>query len=539
MFEFSFEEIPGFSKLFNDFLKRTSFFEERFHYLEDLLISDKLIQKKLTSYQNRELFSKIIEISNSNLELSYKQKINLEKINKENTAVVVTGQQPAFFGGPLYIYYKTYTTIKIANLLSEKYPEYNFVPVFWIEDNDHDCIEAFQTIFLDKNYNLVEIPIDEICLNTWKLPLSEYYLSESNYKFLDFYLNFSSFYDKNFEFSKFLSELYNSENSLVKSFKSILNKLFNEDGILFIEASKCRQYKAFKEILYRELDNFAASYSIIETANSLIESQGYHIQAKNSLPNLFFHSNTKRTKIVWNEAKKTFILDGFEVPEDEILHFFESNIDKFSPNVLLRPICQDFLLPNVLSVLGPSEIGYFAQLKELYYWHQVQAPAVIPRHSISFITSKFWDLVETKGFTFFLKNSKEIENFIYSSLRNLDLLETINNLEKEFANIFEKLSELGSKFEQSLIISAEAHYKKSLKNFNSLIAKIFTAEKRNILEKNKEFYQLNNILYPKGSLQERLLGFVFPILLFGEEKFKAEIQPVIERPSTKHYLVIF
>ncbi len=537
MIKLNFDEIPGFSKLFCDFLKKNSFFEERFVYLENLLSNSYLIDKKLNSYTNRKIFKKIVGDCNSKFDLSEEQLKNLKLIDQDNTLVVVAGQQPGIYGGPLYTFYKTLTAIKTSQMLKEKFPIFNFVPIFWIEDNDHDCVEAFQVVLLDKKNDVLEIPIEEKCINNLKNSLSEYVISTKYSKLIESYLFTNSEDESNPTFSKFLLELFDQKDRLVDTFQSIHNYLFKDFGLLFVAASEFRKQKAFAEILSREFENFGTSFTVIETANHLIRSQGYHIQAKNSLPNLFFHSDKRRAKVEWNTKNKMWILDDITISEKDIIMFFEKNQDKFSPNVLLRPICQDYLLPNIASVLGPSEIGYTTQLKELYAWYGITMPTIIPRHSITFLHNKYMNILEEYGINFLFKPKKEIEEKIYNANRNLLLQDEIKGISAEFSEIFSRLKEIGSKLDKSLNISGEAHFTKSFRQLESYVTKIFSAEKRNIIQKHKEVFALNNLLFPNGTLQERSIATIFPILQFGENNFQKKIMEIVELPPFYHFVV--
>ncbi|MGB9913428.1 MAG: bacillithiol biosynthesis protein BshC, partial [Candidatus Kapaibacteriota bacterium] len=163
-----FQSVPGFSKLFVDFLKKESFFVERFVYTEDLFNNEKIIEKKLKNYNQRNHLLKIVEKSNSDLTLTSSQKRNIELLAKDNTAIVVTGQQPGAFGGPLYVFYKTLTAIKLVEKLSKRHPQYYFVPLFWIEDNDHDYLEAFQSLLLNRKCDVVNLPLDAKLHKEWR-----------------------------------------------------------------------------------------------------------------------------------------------------------------------------------------------------------------------------------------------------------------------------------------------------------------------------------------------------------------------------------
>lgn len=531
-----FKFIPGFSRFFCDFLSKNNFISERLLFYDEAFKNEEIIHEKLKSYTNRNEVAKLIKKSCANIIFSENQKLHLEILSKDNTLVVVTSLNPYFLGGPLSISYKILTTIFLARKLSEKFPSYNFVPVIWIEDNDHDCIKPFQVTLLNNNFEIVNLPLDGKRLSQWRNSISNYLIFEHLINFLEIHIQTNEYSEKNPPLSKFLMNLYKSETSLTKTFIQILHHLFKDYGLLFLISSDCRAQNSFAQILYKEIENFGASYAIIEQANRLLENKGIVVKSKNSLSNLFFHFEDKRVKLEWNSTKKKFILNEYEIGLSEILNFFERNSEKFSPNVLLRPICQDFILPTIAFVQSSSEIVFFAQLKELYQWHNVVMPAVSPRHSISIIPKRYSNLLNTETFFYFLKPKEHFEEELYNQYRNSSIQSKIQVLEKNIIQNYESLKEIGTYVDRTLNYTAEIHIKNSKEAIDKYINKIYRAEKRKILHENKELITLNTLLYPNDTLQERILASVSALFNFDSNLLK-KIEPIFNTNSNKHYLI--
>ncbi|MFN3781975.1 MAG: bacillithiol biosynthesis BshC, partial [Candidatus Kapaibacteriota bacterium] len=331
--------------------------------------------------------------------------------------------------------------------------------------------------------------------------------------------------------------LYKSETSLTKTFVQILQYLFKDYGLLFLVSSECRVHNSFATILIKEIETLGASSKIIEKANKLLGSRGIHIKSKNSFLNIFYHTKDRRVRLDLNLIREILCLDGIEIERKEILDFFEKNSNKFSPNVLLRPICQDFILPTIVSVQSPSEIIFFAQLKELYNWYAVLMPGIVPRHSITVVPTEYSDLVKNKKLSYFLRDKEDFEVELYERFRNLSLQSQIENLKKNMTLNFDLLREIGARLDKSLNFVGEAYIGKSKKSLDAYIDKIYSTEKRKILLKNKNLIKLNTILYPNGTIQERTLALATLFFMFDKNYFIRAIEPVFNSAFNKHYLV--
>ncbi len=533
-----FDKIPGFSRLFCDYIKNEQFISERMSNEIQLLQNTKLIDEKLKSYSKRNLFSELIRKSNLEIDLSEKQIENLSLLSKENTLVVVTGQQPAIFGGTLYTLYKSLSAIELAKQLKVRFPDFNFVPIFWIEDNDHDYFEATQVFLFDRQYNPISPQLNHSNQDILRKCICDITIDSAITEFLEFYIEANNFSSLQPHFSLEILNFYKKSRYLATAFQKILNLVVGKEGMLFISSSICRQNNAFADILRKELENPGASNEIIEQANRKIERFGYHIQVKSSPVNVFYHSNGERIKIQLNGETQKYKIKNQYFTALELLQLFSKNPFNFSPNVLLRQICQDHILPNIASIHGPSEIGYTTQLKEMYQWFDVVMPAIIPRHSITFLPKKFQEYIENYGFDFFFKPPETFDSILYEQNRDKNLKESIQALELRFQSVFDEMKQIASKVDITLLASSEAHSKKSFRAFESLKDKIFSNERKTILNKLSHLRSINKIIFPKGTLQERMIASIYPLLEYGQSDFIEIINQVFKQPRNKHYIVL-
>ena len=364
----NFSDIPGHQNLFLDYLYEfenvAEFYSNDFRNKESYLKIFKLIAEKrqLTSGE----ISGILKAQYSTLNPSDKTKRNIELLNDKKTLTIITGQQLGILGGPLYTFYKIITTIKLSEYLSERYDDYKFVPVFWLEGDDHDFNEVRSIkVFNDAN-NLLTIGYkDEIEEDELRQSVGKINFDQSINDFfdqLDKALKPSDFKDSILER---LKNIYKEGRSFKDAFRQLMFDLFDEYGLVIFDPQDDQVKKLLKPVFKKEITDFRAHTEKLVHVSATLEEL-YHAQVKVKPVNLFLRVDEGRYSIepVDNEYRLKRKRRSFN--QEQLLELLENEPDKFSPNVLLRPICQDYLFPTAFYVAGPSEISYFAQIKLLY-----------------------------------------------------------------------------------------------------------------------------------------------------------------------------
>ncbi|TAL67942.1 MAG: bacillithiol biosynthesis cysteine-adding enzyme BshC [Bacteroidetes bacterium] len=535
---YEFDKLPGFSKLFCDYINHNPFFDERFP--SNKLLNDNSIYLKSISdnYKNRNSIKSIIEKSTNNIELNNKQKENLEKLGQPDTLTVVTGQQVGFLGGPLYTIIKIFTAINLANKLSNKYQDLNFIPVFWIEDNDHDNLEASQATIYNAEYELKHLSCMEGLSKEDRTCVSERKFDDSIFKAISNAI-------ESLAESQFKESLINKLNTIYKpeikwndAFISLLNSWFADKGLLYIKASEARQSRLFRELILKELENIGKTKQIINDANQKIEKSGYHIQAKAYEVNVFIHENEKRYKIIKTKYDNlTFEYDSRLISLDELKQKAEKEPELFSPAVLMRPVFQDYILPTAVYIGGPSEIGYSTQIKELYDYFNVSMPAFLPRHSSTFINTQIQSFLEKQKIEpiYFTKQFDEIEKELNDILFDKEVEKVFEKARKQINDNYEEIQNVLSKIDATLIRTGASACHKSLENLLWLEKKVNSAQKRvNQLIYDK-FRQISNYFFPEGTMQERMFSAINFMNEIGEEQILKMIDEFTKAEPERHY----
>ncbi len=383
----NFSDIPGHYNLFLDYLYEfdnvKKYFNHDFRDKENYLKVFKSITESSDDINQK--VSGIINDQYSDLSVSDKTKINIQQLANKSTLAIVTGQQLGIMGGPLYTFHKIITAIKLSNQLSERYDDYNFVPIFWLEGDDHDFNEVRSIQLINDNNNVEKISYGEE---------SREDDAKESVGFLQLDDRINNFFNKlnsllrDTEFKQplleNLKECYASGNSIKNGFRKLLHSIFDQYGLVMIDPQDKKLKELLKPLFKKEIEEFRNYTDKLVHSSAELE-EIYHAQVKVKPVNLFLNLDNARYSIepVENHfrlkrKRKTFT-------RDELLEIVDKEPERISPNVLLRPICQDYLLPTAFYVAGPSEISYFAQIKALYSVFKISPPIVYPRSSATYV----------------------------------------------------------------------------------------------------------------------------------------------------------
>jgi bacillithiol biosynthesis cysteine-adding enzyme BshC len=336
-----------------------------------------------------------------------------------------------------------------------------------------------------------------------------------------------------------LNEHYKSGKSHAEAFAGLINAWFAEEGLLIAGSN----FEAAKKLL---ADEFSSSithsksiYDSIERKSSELE-QDYHRQVMNGDSNLFYLSEEEgRVKI--HSSGNSWIAGLKSWSEKELVHEIESHPEKFSPNVFLRPVIQDKLLPTLGYVAGPGELAYYGQMKDLYKEFDLEMPPIIPRFTATIIESGIARILEKLPFEFsdYGKRIEDLESEFVEQSESADI-------EKVFANWKEKLDEVAEdplKVINEIDPTLDGTVGKTVAGFSNELDKLKGRVYRSI--KKQEEIQINRIekikvnLFPDGGLQERSVSPIYFMNKYGLDIWSQLISEIEQQglDLTKHHLI--
>ncbi|MDA0986336.1 MAG: bacillithiol biosynthesis cysteine-adding enzyme BshC [Bacteroidetes bacterium] len=509
------------SNLFTDYIsfypKLEKYFNGNFRSNSDWEI---ILENVSSRKYERSLLVQILSEQNKSIHCSVSTLANIDLLYNENSLAIVTGQQIGILGGPLYTIYKLITCIKLTESLKQTFPKYNFVPGFWAEAEDHDFLEINKITSVDNHnkLNTIEYLIGEKQPEKYLTPVGN----------LKFDIKISEFIEKLkllFTETEFTPPLFDLINSLYRdgknfcdSFNELLNQLFHQYGVIFINPNTPALKQIAKNVFVNELSNNSeVSKRVIKTSAELEEN--YHAQLKSKSVNLFLNHKGGRYSIepqtdhyFLKNTRQTF-------PMSELKELANTNPENFSTNVVLRPIYQDTILPTVAYVAGPSEICYFAQLKSVYEYFDIPMPIIYPRASITLIEKKISAISE--------KFNLELQNMMLNPLELKKLITEQNgevDFESLYSGLLNKMINLTNEakfgilqIDPTLEGPLNSFVQKIVSGIQVLKEKTIQAKtnRDNVIE-NQYIKFLNNI-FPLNQPQERVFNIIYFLNKYGPD----------------------
>jgi bacillithiol biosynthesis cysteine-adding enzyme BshC len=507
-----YSRIPHQNKLFIDYLydfnKVKDFYKKDFRktynyikHFEDICASKKPFSKEL---------SEIITEEYGDVNISKTTENNIKALASNNTIAIVTGQQLGLFGGPLYTFYKIITAIKLSLELKNKFYGYNFVPIFWLEGDDHDFDEVNNFNIIDKENNLVNIKYDDNFTGNFRSNVG-------NQKFKEEFNQLLKTLEESLRKTDFTSQIYDNIISFYKegktfkeSFRDVIFNLFDEFGLVIFDPQNPKIKSLLKPIFFKELEDYREHLLIAINTSANLE-ENYHAQVKIKPINIFLSENDGRFLLEPDEDNFKLKNKRKKYSKSELLDLLKTQPERFSPNVLLRPICQDYLLPTGFYIAGGGEISYFAQVIPFYNEFNIVQPFIYPRASVTLLERGTKDLMTKYDISFedvFIEENKLIKKVLNTTqplnIDDLfiktenDIKENIKLLENELQKIDKSLEDLTSKTGEKII--------QNIQTLKAKAEKIFQSKNEITI---RQINKIKNLIYPNNNLQERELTFIY------------------------------
>ncbi|MCB9207141.1 MAG: bacillithiol biosynthesis cysteine-adding enzyme BshC [Ignavibacteriales bacterium] len=518
-----FSEIPKSNNLFLDFINEFELVKNyyKINFRDESLYKSHFEKIVGRNNPNKEKLFEIINSQYSNFHPSEKTSSNINTLKKPNTIAVFTGQQLGIYGGPLYTIYKIFTVIKLCDYLNEMFSEFNFIPLFWMAGDDHDFEEISYINLINK-----ENELQKIIYNDGIDPF-ENRGNVGNLKFTKEIMEFSNSIKDALRETEFSNDLFNltekilNENISIKdSFFQLLFKIFDETGLVIFNPQDAEVKKLLIPIFKKELLDYKEhTKDLLITSAELDEN--YHAQVKIKPINLFLQDETGRHLI--EPVDDEYRLKGKRkrITQEEILNHLEEKPEDFSANVLLRPICEDYLFPTGFYIAGPGEISYYAQAIPLYKHFNLQHPIIYPRASATILESNIAKILVKYNLSthdFFIGSEKLKSNLINSFSQN-NLVEEFDKVELSLKDIFKSLTDYLGSVDNNLVNVANSSNDKMLHQLNILKDKAAKAFENKYDASFRQISKAQNSIYPNDNLQERELSIVSFLNKYGFDFF--------------------
>ncbi len=535
----SFSRIPRTSRLFNDFLyhfDRVS----RFYQSEGLDVAALVprAQKVTAQTFSRDAVAEVLVEQNRQAGAGNLTFANLERLRQKDSVAVITGQQAGLFTGPLYTIFKALTAIKLAEHLRAE--GVNAVPMFWIAAEDHDFEEVNHTRLVNREGRLVTITYTACSPKEGK-PVGHVELCEeisSNIDELIAALPESEFMPRLVED---LRDSYPAGASFAEAFGKLMMRLFGKFGVVLINPLDDRLKQVAGEIYTRAMSRLPEFASRLVNESAALEASGYHAQVYTSpeaVP-LFMLDEGRRTAMVRRDDGRFYLKNGEKsFGADELLESVARCPNCFSPNVTLRPIVQDFLLPTVAYIGGPAEIAYFAQLRPNYSLLDRVDPVVLPRASFTLIEKRHAKTMSKHsiGFTDLFDGQEEVMKKVIERGLDQNTAMIFDETEKAFNQQLEKLRESLTAVDPTLAEALKGGREKIFYQLHNLRTRFVHNRGRRDETTKQQIERLFAVLYPNKNLQEREINVAYFLARYGYELID-RLYEEVEIGSHDHKLI--
>lgn len=436
-------------------------------------------------------------------------KINIQALSGENTFTICTAHQPNIFTGHLYFVYKILHTIKLADSLKNELPEYNFVPVFFMGSEDADLEELNHIVIDGEKYKWETAQTGAV---------GRMKVDDNLLKLIEKISGRLSVEKFGNELIELIKKSFTKNSTIENSTFLFVHYLFKEFGLLILLPDSPGFKREMISIFEDDIFNHTSSEIVEHTSEKL--SQHYKAQAYPREINLFYLKDNLRNRIV--PVKDHFVIHDTDIvfSKEEIKKELREHPERFSPNVILRGLFQEVILPDVAWIGGGGELAYWLQLKDMFKNYSVPFPVLILRNSFLIVDEKYIKLLDKlKLDVLDLFKGKEILLNEIVKRKSHSIL-NIDKQKKEFETIYSELRSLVSGIDSTLEEHTKALEAKQMKRLSSLEKKMLRAEKKKFADQKNQLDKIFSSLFPDDGLQERSENFMLFYSRLGKDFFK-------------------
>ncbi len=500
-----YDETRCFSATVNRLLARDEKIKPFINQFPDLKTFEKIIAERKFN-GNREELVDVLNNQYQNIVTSDLLNQHIESLKNENTFTITTGHQLNIFTGPLYFIFKIVSAINLAKELKSAFPDKNFVPVYWMATEDHDFEEINHTYLSGK----------KIEWKNNKTGATGRLNTKSIIKALNDYKGVLGISDNAQKLSEIVSNAYAEDKSLAQAIQYLANELFGEYGLVIIDADDKTLKSQFADIIEKDIIQQNSFKNIEESSKKLAEID-IHAQVNPREINFFYLIDGLRERIVFEDEKYQVLNADISFTEEELKKEIKENPERFSPNVVMRPLYQEVILPNLAYIGGGGELAYWLQLKSNFDFYRVNFPLLILRNSAMIADEKSVAKLHKLNLAFAdAFKSTEVLKKEYVGAHSLHVLNLKSEWE-QLQSIFESLKSRAANVDPTLKPSTEAVEARLKKAIDSLEKKLMRAEKRNFSEAMIDIEKLKSQLFPNGGLQERKENFGLFYIKYGKD----------------------
>ncbi len=505
-----YRQTGAFSKIALDYIDQAAALKPFYSNPPTLQGIQKAIEDRKQFIVNRELLVQELKKQYEGVDTSEKVKANIDSLLSADTFTITTAHQNNIFSGPLYFIYKIVHAIKLADHLKTLLPNQHFVPVFYIGSEDADLEEL----------NHIHLGGEKLVWETKQTgAVGRMKVDKELVKLIELMEGQLSVLPNGKVIIELLKNYYTAGATIQDATFRFVNNLFAEYGLVILLPDNANFKKQMTAVFEDDLLHQHASGIVEKTADQL-HTAGYKVQAHPREINLFYLLDDKRERIEKVNTEWQVVNGGKTFSEAALLKELKVYPERFSPNVILRGLYQETILPNLAFIGGGGETAYWLQLKGLFEHYKIPFPVLVLRNSFLVVEEKWQEKINHLGFTtedFFLPEQELMNRLVSRESKNeIKLNGSLTELEKLYEAFKKQAAAVDNTLEKHVVSLKE----KTVYRLQELEKKMLRAEKRKFTDQQRQIHTIKEHLFPGNGLQERKENISYYYAKWGKDFIK-------------------
>lgn len=455
---------------------------------------------------NRKLLVDVLQRHYAGQNPTAQQQLNIQQLSNSNCFTVTTAHQPNIFTGHLYFIYKILHAIKLCEKLKADMPEHDFVPVYYMGSEDAD-LDELGHIYINGTKH------------EWQTrqtgAVGRMKVDKALIQMLEAIEGEIAVHPFGKEITGQMKACYVEGTTIEQATFKLVNALFGSYGLIVLLPDDADYKRAFIPVIEKELKE-QFSHSIVKETETSFPKQ-YKVQAGGRELNMFYLEDDSRERIEAVNGQWSVVNSEQKFTESEIIQELHAHPERFSPNVILRPVFQEMILPNVAFIGGGGEIAYWLELKNVFAAVQVPFPVLVLRNS--FILAQKNHVLKVSGLGFKIADLFKTETELLNMLvkRDSEVQLSLEKEKKQLDDFYDRLLLTAGAVDSTLEKHTASLHAQAIRKIEALEKKMLRAEKKKFEAQQRQLHKLKEQLFPHNSLQERIENFMPFYAKWGSE----------------------
>ncbi len=489
----TYESTGSFSRIVLDYLNADKKLQAFYSHPVSIDGIKAAIEQRSSYHTQRKLLVDVLNKHYADANTTPAQQQNIQRLASDNCFTITTAHQPNIFTGHLYFIYKILHAIKLSESLKAQMPENDFVPVFYMGSEDAD-LEELGHVYING--------VKHVWETNQAGAVGRMKVDKALVKMLDAIEGEIAIHQYGKEIIELMRASYVEGTTIEQATFKLINTLFGEYGLIIFLPDNADYKKAFIPVIEKEL-TAQFSYKIVEDTVAEFPKE-YKVQASGRDLNMFYLVDETRERIEKRNDQYSILNSPLSFTEAEMMEELKNSPERFSPNVILRPVFQEMWLPNIAFIGGGGEIAYWLELKSVFAFVNVPFPVLVLRNSFLWVEKNNVEKAGKLGFEMqdLFRQEQELLNILVK--RDSEVQLGLENERKCIYEFYTRLRNTVGAVDKTLQPHTEGLEKLALRKIDALEKKMLRAEKKKFEAQQRQLQKIKSQLFPHNSLQERI-----------------------------------